>query len=120
MTKTAIVCTGAEPRHLFPTFIIGSAAAAMGDEVILFFTPAAAPALVRGKLETVEGKGMPEMGELVCSLQELGGRILVCDLCLEATDCFGEIHELNHGLLPLPRPCWLPYCYRCSHSYFAG
>ena len=86
MTKTAIVCTGAEPRHLFPTFIIGSAAAAMGDEVILFFTPAAAPALVKGKLETVEGKGMPEMGELVSSLQDLGGRILVCDLCVEAVD----------------------------------
>ena len=95
MTKTAIVCTGAEPRHLFPTFIIGSAAAAMGDEVILFFTPAAAPALVRGKLETVEGKGMPEMGELVCSLQELGGRILVCDLCLEATDVRKE--DLRDG-----------------------
>jgi predicted peroxiredoxin len=95
MTKTAIVCTGAEPRHLFPTFIIGSAAAAMGDEVILFFTPAAAPALVRGKLETVEGKGMPEMGELVRSLQELGGRILVCDLCLEATEVREE--DLRDG-----------------------
>ena len=86
MTKTAIVCTGAEPRHLFPTFIIGSAAAAMGDKVILFFTPAAAPALVKGKLETVEGKGMPEMGELVASLLDLGGRLLVCDLCVEAVD----------------------------------
>ena len=86
MTKTAIVCTGAEPRHLFPTFIIGSAAAAMGDEVILFFTPAAAPALVKGHLELVEGKGMPEMEELVASLQELGGRLLVCDLCAGAVD----------------------------------
>ncbi len=95
MTKTAIVCTGAEPRHLFPTFITGSAAAAMGDEVILFFTPAAAPSLVRGQLETVEGKGMPEMGELVRSLQELGGRILVCDLCLEATEVREE--DLREG-----------------------
>ena len=59
MTKTAIVCTGPEPKHLFPTFIIGSAAAAMGDQVILFFTPAAAPALVRGYLEKVRAQGMP-------------------------------------------------------------
>ena len=86
MTKTAIVCTGAEPQHLFPTFIIGAAAAAMGDEVILFFAPAAAPALLKGKLEMVKGKGMPEMGDLVASLQALGGRILVCDLCVEAVD----------------------------------
>ena len=95
MTKTAIVCTGAEPRHLFPTFIIGSAAAAMGDEVILFFTPAAAPALMKGKLETVEAKGMPDMGELVGSLHELGGRLLVCDLCLDATDLKEE--DLREG-----------------------
>ena len=86
MTKTAIVCTGPEPRHLFPTFILGSAAAAMGDEVILFFTPAAAPALVKGYLEEIESRGMPAMRDLVEGLQDLGGRILVCDLCLEATD----------------------------------
>jgi predicted peroxiredoxin len=95
MTKTAIVCTGSDPKHLFPTFIIGSAAVAMGDEVILFFTPAAAPALVKGKLEEIEAKGMPDMRDLVESLQELGGRILVCDLCLEAMDLQEE--ELRDG-----------------------
>ena len=96
MTKMAIVCTGSEPGHLFPTFMIGSAAVAMGDEVILFFTPAAAPALGKGILEGVEAKGMPEMGELVESLRELGGRILVCDLCLEATDLQAE--DLRDGV----------------------
>ena len=95
MTKTAIVCTGAESRHLFPTFIIGSAAAAMGDEVILFFTPAAAPALIAGYLETVEGRGMPDMIEMVRDLQDLGGRLLVCDLCIEATGVQEE--DLRYG-----------------------
>jgi predicted peroxiredoxin len=90
MTKTAIVCTGPEPKHLFPTFIMGSAAAAMGDQVILFFTPAAAPALVKGYLEKVKAQGMPDMADLVQSLQDLGGRMLVCDLCVGATDVQAE------------------------------
>ncbi len=95
MTKTAIVCTGSEPWHLFPAFIIGSAAAAMGDKVILFFTPAAAPTLVKGYLEGIKARGMPEMADLVDSLQDLGGRIPVCDLCLEATDLQAE--DLRDG-----------------------
>lgn len=57
----------------------------MGDDVILFFAPTAAPALVRGHLETVEGLGVPDMGEMVRDLQDLGGRLLVNDLCIEAT-----------------------------------
>jgi predicted peroxiredoxin len=96
MPKTAIICNGCEPHNLFPTLILGSAAAAMGDEVIMFFTPGGAPALVKGELEKIETKGMPEMRELVHSLQVLGGRILVCDLCLEAEDL--QEHELRDGI----------------------
>jgi predicted peroxiredoxin len=96
MPKTAIICNGCEPHNLFPTFILGSAAAAMGEEVILFFTPGGAPALVKGELEKMEAKGMPEMKELVRSFQSLGGRILVCDLCLEAKDLQEE--ELRDGI----------------------
>lgn len=86
MAKTAIICNGCERQNLFPTFILGSAAVAMGDEVILFFTPAAAPALKRGELEKVQAKGLPPMEELVSGFQDLEGRILVCDLCFEAQD----------------------------------
>jgi predicted peroxiredoxin len=86
MSSVAIVCNGCEPQNLFPTFIMGSAAATLGDEVVLFFTPSAAPALVRGHLETMQAKGMPPMADLVADFQELGGKILVCDLCLEARD----------------------------------
>lgn len=86
MGSVAIVCNGNEPQNLFPTFIMGSAAAAMGDEVILFFTPSAAPALVQGRLERMQAKGMPPMKDLVSGFEDLGGKILVCDLCLEAKD----------------------------------
>ena len=42
--KVAIVCNEAEPKNLYPTFILGSSAAAARDEVVLFFTPGVAPA----------------------------------------------------------------------------
>jgi len=64
-------------------------------KVILFFTPAAAPALVKGYLEEISARGMPEMAALVHGLQDLGGRILVCDLCLEASDLQAE--DLRDG-----------------------
>ena len=96
MCTVAIVCNGCEPQNLFPTFIMGSAAAAMGDEVVLFFTPSAAPALVRGKLETMQAKGMPVMAELVADFQDLEGRILACDLCLEAKDL--RVDDLRAGV----------------------
>jgi predicted peroxiredoxin len=64
-------------------------------KVILFFTPAAAPALVKGYLEEISARGMPEMVDLVHGLQDLDGRILVCDLCLEATDLQAE--DLRDG-----------------------
>jgi predicted peroxiredoxin len=96
MSKTVIVCNGDEPCNLFPTFIIGSAAVAMGDEVVTFFTPNAATALVKGRLETIRAKGLPDMADLVSGFEELGGRMLVCDLCLEAKDLRPE--EFRDGV----------------------
>lgn len=86
MSNIAIVCNGCEAQNLFPTFITGTAAAAMGDDVVLFFTPCAAPALVKSHLEGIQAKGLPDMADLVSDFQEMKGRILVCDLCLEAQD----------------------------------
>ena len=86
MVKTAIVCNGMENRNLFPTFILGSTAAAAGNEVILFFTPGGSPALKKGFLEQVKGKGMPDMMEMLKGLLALGGRIIACELCLGAMD----------------------------------
>jgi len=84
--KVAIVCNGSEPKNLYPTFILASSAVASGDDVILFFTPGGAPALRKGELEKIKGKGMPDMDELVEGVMGLGARILLCELALEAKD----------------------------------
>ena len=84
--KVAIVCNGSENKSLYPTFVLASSAAASGDQVVLFFTPGAASALRKGELEKIKAKGMPDMTELVEGVQSLGGRILLCELALEAKD----------------------------------
>ncbi|KPJ49925.1 peroxiredoxin [candidate division TA06 bacterium DG_26] len=86
MAKVAITCNGAQPPNVFPPFILGSAAAASGDEVVIFFTPGGAPAMVKGVIEKMEGKGLPNLLELFEGLRSLGGKILVCELALEAKD----------------------------------
>ena len=83
---TAIICNGTENKNLFPTFILGSAAIALGHEVYLFFTPSGAPALKKGFLEQVVGKGLPDMMEMVGDFQALGGHIVACELCFDVHD----------------------------------
>ncbi len=84
MSKVAIVCNGSEPKNIFPSMIFGSSAAASGDEVYVFFTPAGAPTMVKGKLEEMRNaKGLPDLVELYNGLVELGGHIIVCELALE-------------------------------------
>lgn len=96
MGKLAIVCNSAEPKSLYPTFVLAAAAAASGDSVIIFFTPAAASALKKGVLEEIKKKGMPDMIELVKGTQDLGGKFILCGLVLEATDITKE--ELREGI----------------------
>ena len=86
MSKVAMVCNGVEPKNLYPAFILGSSAIASGDDLILFFTPGAAPALKKGELEKIKGKGMPDMADLVEGIMALGARILLCELAFEAKD----------------------------------
>lgn len=86
MTKWAIIVNSADSRALYPAFILGSSAAASGDDVIMFFEPYAAPALKQGVLESIQEKGMPIMEDLVEGLTAMGGRILMCELAFEAMD----------------------------------
>ena len=86
MGKVAITVNGTEPKNLYPPFIIGSSALASGDEVILFFTPSGAPALKKGELEKMTGKGLPDMAELVEGFAAMEGRMLMCELAFEAKD----------------------------------
>lgn len=84
MAMTAFVVNGAEPVNLYPPFVLGSSAVASGDDVIMFFCPAAAPALKPGHLESIHGKGMPPMKELLEGIKAMGGRFMLCELALEA------------------------------------
>ncbi|MGD9117591.1 MAG: DsrE/DsrF/DrsH-like family protein [Dehalococcoidia bacterium] len=90
MAITAITVNGSEPSNIFPAMILGSAAAATGDDVTIFFTPSGAPVMLKGELEKIEAKGMPNIVELYEGLQILGGKILVCELALGAKDLKAE------------------------------
>ena len=87
MAKTAITCNSAESSSVFPAFILGSAAAACGDDVVMFFTVGGAPAMAKGELEKMNGvKGMPDLMELYEGFCVLGGKIIVCELILGTRD----------------------------------
>jgi predicted peroxiredoxin len=86
MGKVAMICNGAEPKNIYPAFILGSSAVASGDDLIIFFTPGAAPALKKGELEKIKSKGMPDMADLVEGVMALGARIMLCELAFDAKD----------------------------------
>lgn len=90
MGKVAFICNGSENCNLYPAFIMGSASVASGDEVVIFFTPGAVPALKPGYLESITAKGMPPMKELLEGVVALGGRMVLCELGLEAHDVTAE------------------------------
>lgn len=97
MARTvAIVCNGADNKSLYPTFVLGSAAAASGDDVVIFFTPGAVPALKKGELEKIKAKGMPDMKDLVEGITALNGKLILCELAIEAKDVKTE--ELRDDL----------------------
>jgi predicted peroxiredoxin len=86
MAKTSITINGTEPKNLFPAFVLANAAIASGDDVIIYFTPDAAPALKKGVLENMKAKGMPDMSILVEGFRDMDGRIFLCELGLKAND----------------------------------
>jgi predicted peroxiredoxin len=86
MTKVAITVNGSAPSNIFPPMILGSAAAGSGDDVTIFCCPGGAPTMVKGELEKISGKGLPNIVELYNGIRELGGKILVCELALENKD----------------------------------
>jgi predicted peroxiredoxin len=86
MAKVAITVNGSAPSNIFPPMILGSSAAATGDDVTIFCCPGGAPTMVKGELEKIKGKGLPDIVELFESLRSLGGKILVCELALDNKD----------------------------------
>ena len=90
MSKVAITVNGSAPSNIFPTMILGSSAAANGDDVVIFCCPGGAPTMVKGELEKISGKGLPNIVDLYNNMRTLGGRIFVCELALENKDLKAE------------------------------
>jgi predicted peroxiredoxin len=86
MAKVAITVNGSAPPNIYPPMILGSSAAASGDDVTIFCCPGGAPTMVKGELEKISGKGLPNIVELYDGILSLGGKIYVCELALENKD----------------------------------
>jgi predicted peroxiredoxin len=67
--------------------VMGAAAAATGEKVLMFYQPGAAKALVKGELEKLQGlKGQPDPIDLYDSILTLDGRFILCELGLPIFD----------------------------------
>lgn len=86
MGKIAITINGSDPTNIFPAFIQASSAVALGEDVIVFFTPYGAPALKKGELEKMKVEGMPDIVDLYESVIELDGQIMMCELATKVND----------------------------------
>ena len=82
--KMVIICNHADAPHVMPTLIMGASGIGIGDQVILFFAPGGAQALVKGELEKIgTPKGLPNPIELFDTILDQGGEIILCELALE-------------------------------------
>ena len=84
MSKMVVVCNHADTPHVMPTLIMGASGVGVGNDVILFFCPGGAQALVKGELEKIgTPKGLPNPVELFNTILDEGGEIILCELAIE-------------------------------------
>ena len=82
--KMAVICNS-DSGGVMPTFIMGASGVGIGDDVLLFFCPGGSKVLLKGELEKFQGKkGLPDPVELFDTILDEGGRIILCELALEA------------------------------------
>ena len=85
--KTIIMCNHDDANSILAALVMGAAAAATGEQVLMFFQPGAAKLLVKGALDAFQGlKGQPDPVKLFESIQILDGRIILCELGLPIHD----------------------------------
>jgi predicted peroxiredoxin len=83
ITKTVIMCNHSDSDSVMAALIMAAAAAATGDQVLMFFQPGAAKMLVKGELEKFKDlPGLPDPMYLYESIVTLEGRIILCELGL--------------------------------------
>lgn len=82
--KMVVVCNHADTPHVMPTLIMAASGVGIGDDVLLFFCPGGAQALVKGELEKIgTPKGLPNPVELFNTILDEGGTVILCELALE-------------------------------------
>jgi predicted peroxiredoxin len=98
-SKMVVVCNHADAPHVMPTLIMGASGVGIGEEVILFFCPGGAQALVKGELEKIRDmklKGLPDPVNLYSTILAEGGRIIFCELALENKGI--KVEDLREGV----------------------
>jgi predicted peroxiredoxin len=106
--KMVIVCNHADPPHVMPTMIMGASGVGIGEEVILFFCPGGAQALVKGELEKIRDlklKGLPDPVDLFQTIISEGGKVILCELALENKDIKPE--DVREGVEIMNAPSFL-------------
>lgn len=83
VSKMVIMCNHADADSVMAAIVMGAAAAATGEQVLMFFQPGAAKVLVKDELEKYQGiQGLPDPIKLFDSIQILDGRFILCELGL--------------------------------------
>jgi predicted peroxiredoxin len=106
--KMVVVCNHSDAPHVMPTMIMGASGVGIGDEVMLFFCPGGAQALVKGELEKIREmklKGLPDPVELYNTILEEGGQIILCELALENKGI--KVEDLREGVKIMNAPSFL-------------
>jgi len=92
-----ITCNHGDADSIMAALVMGAAAAAIGEKVLMFYQPGAAKALVKGELEKLQGlKGQPDPIDLYDAILTLDGRFILCELGLPIHDIKQE--ELRDGV----------------------
>ena len=95
--KTVIAINHDDAISIMAALVMGAAAAATGEEVLMFFQPGAAKSLVNGELEKFQGlQGQPDPLMLFESIQVLDGRVILCELGLPIWDI--DAADLREGV----------------------
>jgi predicted peroxiredoxin len=106
--KMVVLCNHADAPHVMPTLIMGASGASLGDDVLLFFCPGGANALVKGELEKIRDmhlKGLPDPVQLYNDVLSEGGRVILCELALENKGI--AVEDVREGVEILNAPSFL-------------
>lgn len=106
--KMVVLCNHADAPHVMPTLIMGASGASIGEEVMIFFCPGGAPALVKGELEKIREmklKGLPDPVQLYDDILSEGGRIILCELALENKNI--KVEDVRDGVEIMNAPSFL-------------